>query len=274
MHRIGPAIAVERHGMGRTSLHRLDWDTQFFGACFGTVDTVEVAETAIDRAAAVESLLSTLLTEARADGYAHITYRTGGSDWSAIHGAQRAGFLLVDTGIDLVHRLDRDPRQDSQNSAVRLARNADLPALCDLAGRAFIYSRFFADPYFSLEQVDAFHRQWITNLVGGLAQAVFVYATEDGPIGFISCAREGSHGRIPLMATAADHRRQGVGRTLVEAALRWFCQEGLSPVYVKTQAANIPALALYQRAGFIIDRCEITLSVALMNRQPAKGGLP
>jgi ribosomal protein S18 acetylase RimI-like enzyme len=67
-------------------------------------------------------------------------------------------------------------------------------------------------------------------------------------------------GRIPLIATNEEHRRQGVGRALIDASLRWFSAAGIKTVYVKTQAANYAALALYTRSGFRIASSELTFS--------------
>jgi ribosomal protein S18 acetylase RimI-like enzyme len=96
----------------------------------------------------------------------------------------------------------------------------------------------------------------------------------DGEVaGFVSCAVDGDRGRIPLVAASAAHRRRGVGRALVEGALAWFHAEGMREAYVKTQAANTPAVNLYERAGFVLDRCELTFSISLARPATTDGGL-
>jgi ribosomal protein S18 acetylase RimI-like enzyme len=73
----------------------------------------------------------------------------------------------------------------------------------------------------------------------------------------------GDEGRIPLIATQAGYRRRGVGQGLVSAALRWFAEAGARVAHVKTQSVNYPALALYHRAGFAVNKSELTFSVTL-----------
>jgi ribosomal protein S18 acetylase RimI-like enzyme len=264
-------IQVDDALWGRASLRRLDWDSDFFGGAFGVIDAVEAGETGRDRADGVAALLAALLDEARADGYDHLIYRAGGDDAAAVHGAERAGLRLVDVGVDFAYRFDHQVRRAvTQPPGVRPAAEGDLPALQDMAGTVFTYSRFLADPHFSGAQVEAFHRQWITNLCNGLAQTVLVLDAGGAVAGFVSCAVDGGDGRIPLIATSAAHRRRGVGRALIDGALAWFRSSGATRVYVKTQAANVPAINLYERAGFVLDRCELTLGISLSN--PAEHG--
>jgi ribosomal protein S18 acetylase RimI-like enzyme len=146
---------------------------------------------------------------------------------------------------------------------IRDARGDDVSVLRELAADSFRLSRFSADPFFSAEQVRDFHREWVTNLCSGLAQAVLVCELDGELAGFISCALSDREGRIPLIATSAEHRRRGVASGLVGAALRWFADVGATVVHVKTQSINYPALALYHRAGFTVSTSELTFSTIL-----------
>ncbi|MGH2350965.1 MAG: GNAT family N-acetyltransferase [Chloroflexota bacterium] len=252
-----------------TALRRLDWDTAFFGATMGAIVRVGEPDAASpqEQAEALERDLATALADARAGGYAHVIFRASADDLPAVWAAEDAGLRLVDVGVDSTIRLDRtavpQPAGGSAPLAIRAATDNDVPALRDLAGSAFVLSRFSADPFFSPEQVMAFHRQWVANLCQGLADAVLVCEVEGRLAGFVSCARTGDEGRIPLIATDARFRRRGIGRTLVDAALLWFATAGAGVAHVKTQAHNYPALALYHRAGFTVSKTELTFSAAL-----------
>jgi ribosomal protein S18 acetylase RimI-like enzyme len=256
-----PSVATA----GGVELRQLDWDTAFFGARMGSITrTTAYLGDADGQREALARDLRALLAFARAVGYAHAIFRTPGEDLPAAWGAARAGLRLVDVGLDSTFTFGTAALPaPSAAIAVRPHRPDDLPALRDLAAAAFVLSRFSADPFFSKEQVKAFHRQWITNLCNGLAQAVLVCEVEGEAAGFISCAMNGAEGRIPLIATDARHRRLGIGRALVGASLHWFAGAGARAAHVKTQAHNYPALALYHGAGFAVSTTELTFSIAI-----------
>jgi dTDP-4-amino-4,6-dideoxy-D-galactose acyltransferase len=261
---IADSLEVEIPCHGRAELRRLDWDTEFFGAPFGNVTKVEPSGAPPDRAETFCRLLAELCARATAEGFAHLTYRPPMDDWAAVHGAERAGWLLVDLGVDFLNRTL--PRSSRVTSEIRLSRDDDLPALRELAATAFTYSRFAVDPFFSREQVQAFHRQWVTNLHNGLAQAVLISGTAGDLGGFVSCSLDEGKGRIPLIAVSDRQRGRGLGRELVQAALSWFAAQGASEVRVKTQATNLPAVGLYERTGFVLERPELTLTKDLRRR--------
>jgi hypothetical protein len=60
---------------------------------------------------------------------------------------------------------------------------------------------------------------------------------------------------------------------MVDGALDCFRMEGVRAVYVKTQASNVPAVNLYERSGFVLDRSELTLSISLARPATNNGGL-
>jgi dTDP-4-amino-4,6-dideoxy-D-galactose acyltransferase len=217
-----------------------------------------------ESSAALQHDLDVLLEEARAQGYEHVILRIPGEDMPAVWAAERAGLRLVDVGVDSTYFFGKARLPDPPTSAfVRPVRDHDLPHLKELSAAAFVFSRFAVDPFFTAAQVAGFHREWITNLCRGLAQAVLVCEVDGAPAGFVSCAVSGDEGRIPLIATDGSHRRGGLGRALVSAALHWFDATGVRVAHVKTQAQNYPALSLYQRSGFVVSNAEFTFSVAL-----------
>lgn len=54
------------------------------------------------------------------------------------------------------------------------------------------------------------------------------------------------------IAVEPSFRRQGVGRRLIEHALRWARGRGLPGVMLETQNINVAACRLYARCGFVL----------------------
>lgn len=58
---------------------------------------------------------------------------------------------------------------------------------------------------------------------------------------------------IESVATAQQHRQQGLGRTVVSALMHWAQKEGAEAACLQVVTDNLPARALYERLGFTRD---------------------
>ncbi|WP_460450776.1 GNAT family N-acetyltransferase [Alsobacter sp. SYSU BS001988] len=93
-------------------------------------------------------------------------------------------------------------------------------------------------------------------LIGRLVSAVRMpqgFATafaQDGPAAFGRVACERGVAGIFHVCTNPASRRQGHGRTLMEALLAWARAQGAMRAYLQVVAANAPAVALYREFGF------------------------
>jgi ribosomal protein S18 acetylase RimI-like enzyme len=223
-----------------------------------------VSTDARQRQAQLAADLRLALSEAADDGYAHLIMRVPTEQLRVARIAEQCGLRLVDVAVDLTTAITGRRGITAVGPRVRPAVPGDVDALRAIAESAFEFSRFAADPFFSVEDVAGFYRQWITNLCDGLAKAVLVAEASDEIAGFSTCSvQDDGTGRIPLIATSDAHRRQGVARALIDASLRWFAAAGIKTARVKTQAANYPALALYHSAGFTVAAAELTYSATL-----------
>lgn len=52
------------------------------------------------------------------------------------------------------------------------------------------------------------------------------------------------------MSVKASHRRRGIGRALLEAAIEWARGAGITRIELYVFADNAPAIALYEASGF------------------------
>jgi dTDP-4-amino-4,6-dideoxy-D-galactose acyltransferase len=239
---------------------RLDFDSRLFGSTLGTIARIATADRRLSPDQEARELATTL-QQARADGYQHVIYRVPADNLPGVWAAEQAGLKLVDIGVDSTFTYAKSALPEPVAGVlIRPGQTADIQPLQDLAASAFVRSRFVVDPFFSADQNELLHREWVKNLFGGLAQAILVAEIEGELAGFVSCSMHDQEGRIPLIATRSTQRRRGAGRALVAAALAWFAGAGALVAHVKTQANNYPALALYHRSGYVVSHTELTFS--------------
>lgn len=129
--------------------------------------------------------------------------------------------------------------------AVRLAAEADLPALAALEAAAFIGP---GSPAWSRDL-----------LAGELAQpTALVLAAADGDsraVGYAAFRHVGPESELLRVAVAPEARNRGVGRALVEDGLARLRERGVATCFLEVRPTNAPALALYERLGFrTVDR--------------------
>jgi ribosomal-protein-alanine N-acetyltransferase len=69
-------------------------------------------------------------------------------------------------------------------------------------------------------------------------------------LGYILAWHVADELHVLQVATAAKHRRKGVGRGLVDQALAFAAEAGVRLVLLEVRASNVAALALYRCVGF------------------------
>jgi ribosomal-protein-alanine N-acetyltransferase len=70
------------------------------------------------------------------------------------------------------------------------------------------------------------------------------------PAGFVLYRLAADEGEILSVAVAPDFRRRGVGRQLIEEALRHVYREGARHIHLEVEDTNHGAIALYRGAEF------------------------
>lgn len=127
--------------------------------------------------------------------------------------------------------------------------------LLGIAASCFKYSRFHLDPLIPMSIANKIKRRWVGSYLDGKrGERLFVALKGDRPVGFIAVLtaefRGEPHCTIDLVGVSLDHQGQGVGAALMQCFLA-YCEGQNEPACVGTQAANIPSLGFYARAGFV-----------------------
>lgn len=78
----------------------------------------------------------------------------------------------------------------------------------------------------------------------------FLAQMEDRPQGFILCRVGGGEAEILTIAVLPDSRREGLGRSLVNAALHEARRGGAAAMFLEVASDNMAAQQLYKKMGF------------------------
>jgi GNAT superfamily N-acetyltransferase len=79
-----------------------------------------------------------------------------------------------------------------------------------------------------------------------------VVSEDEQLLGFLDMAAHAWHSTAWLrnLAVQKDHRRQGVGTSLLRAARKWASDGGLTKIMAEAQTKNYPAIRFMQKHGF------------------------
>ena len=84
--------------------------------------------------------------------------------------------------------------------------------------------------------------------------AVFRVATDgERVLGYVGMHHIADEGYIANVAVSPDARRQGVARTLLAELEQYGRTHGLYRLTLEVRVSNVPAIALYEGAGYVPD---------------------
>ena len=97
-----------------------------------------------------------------------------------------------------------------------------------------------------------FHAPWSADMLREeLGKGLFLVAERDGvAVGYVGCQTVLDEGYITNVAVSPDCRRQGVGRALIGTLVSHAGAQWLAFVTLEARTSNMPAIALYENAGF------------------------
>ncbi|MCU0496401.1 MAG: GNAT family N-acetyltransferase [Anaerolineae bacterium] len=222
----------------------LSWDSDFFGLRIARIPPTITRLT--------PELLAEVETWCHANAIDCLYFLADPFDPITVRLAETHHFRLTDTRTT-VHRAITDQSFTAAEN-VRLFQPADLAHLRPIARTSYSDSRFYFDRCFARERCDALYQTWLERSVdgSGFADFVFVYELNGLPVGYITGSKRNTMGSIGIVGVSEAARGHSIGSALLQTALKWFSDEGLTHVNIVTQGRNLGALKFYQRNGFFI----------------------
>ncbi len=122
-----------------------------------------------------------------------------------------------------------------------------IPALAE--GEWTYSEELFENPYLHSYPEDVDYSQYIDSP----DRAVFLAYSGSECIGRIVLRKEwNGYAFVEDICVSAASRGQGVGRSLMDEAVRWAKENGLGGLALETQDSNLRACRFYSRYGFVI----------------------
>jgi dTDP-4-amino-4,6-dideoxy-D-galactose acyltransferase len=194
------------------------------------------------------SQLKILCKELDTSGVQHVSCRIKSDNSPLIETLTNESFLLVDGILSFSNTALK--KEDITHPIIEI----DAPFTKQVEGiarSAFTIDRFHNDPSIEKELADNLHAVWAANSVARAAADMVLGLVENEIVkGFVTIKKSNQAATIVLIAVDGRFTGQGIGRSLVQAAINWAINQGLEKVEVGTQAANIPAARLYISMGF------------------------
>ena len=138
--------------------------------------------------------------------------------------------------------------------SIRRARPGDAAALVALADAVGAEPEGWLVAENSWRSVGE-ERRYLRTITRYPHAAVFVAESDGRVVARLSLARDphpaSSHVADLGLMVAASHRRQGIGRALLDAAFEWARASGVRKLELHFFPLNTPALALYEGLGFV-----------------------
>jgi dTDP-4-amino-4,6-dideoxy-D-galactose acyltransferase len=228
-------------------IKELVWDSAFFGRKIGEL-IVSNRESNIIEAA---------LKKAKADGFQYVICKIYSRNNPLMNQLRSLDFYLLDIGVTCAidaGSLSTGMKKSSSagRQFIRAADDHDIRALKKTAQSLFTDGRFYHDPFFSKKEADKLYKTWIENAVRGDTADIVWYIPDTG---CVACQISGNRrGNIVLIGVQKNFRRKGFGSVLMEKALKWFQDNGIRMVSVRTSARSLDAINFYLRSGFYIQK--------------------
>jgi ribosomal protein S18 acetylase RimI-like enzyme len=187
------------------------------------------------------ALLDAALAECRRRGDSRVLLicedaSAAGQSFVSSRGAARA---FAEYRMELDASASRLPSEISEDADLRVAR-ADGGDLEDLVA---VQSAAFHDDPTDVR----------TTVAAGLAEGsarYYIARLGDTPVGSLKVYLPAGRAGVYAFGVVPQHRRRGFGRQILLRVIALLAAEGHGHIWLEVDADNIPAIALYEAAGF------------------------
>jgi ribosomal protein S18 acetylase RimI-like enzyme len=251
---------------GGVSIYISDWDTQHFGIKVGKTEFLYFDEFVElnHRLKFLREIYKKLFNLK----FKVVFLRHPLSDSRTIIALSKVGWFLTDILLTFHRKLENSLSLEFKRDLqirVREAHKEDSNSISNLARKSFSISHFHSDPNFPHTLSSELYAKWSISSLSEPFSKIFIAEDKDRICGFIMCSVKSlmnkvSYGVIDLIAVDQDKQRMGIGKLLLTEALKWFSSK-VNSVFVGTQAANIPAVRLYETFGFKLVESEATFHI-------------
>lgn len=164
---------------------------------------------------------------------------------------EAAGFRFIEVQLRATLPRLRSADPGPPRITVRPASPPDHGGIARIAGSAFNFGRYHADPRFPRSLADQRYRVWMERILAGPGPGTWigVVGPEGLPGGYLHA--EITEGRADIRLAAVDRGAAGIaGPELFRGAIHEFAHRGVDQVTARVSAANTSVLNIYASLGF------------------------
>lgn len=226
-------------------IHKLDWDSRFFGLNIATVTNPEILNEELrnfiqsNRIDFIQALCS--IDE---------VFRIKNLECNSFHFAD----LKMTYKVSLLNSKEAIP-----SSIYEIATMEDKQYICNIAESSFIDSRYYGyEHIFKSEKVNEMYSLWAGKSIEGQFDDYCLKIVKyNKPVGFITVKiKNSSTAVIGIFAVDDEFRGKGVGGQLMQSLFSFLMSLNINEVEVSTQGKNIPAQNFYIKHGFRVSNVE------------------
>ena len=244
------ALSEETPQLGRVA--QLPWDSEIFGFNVGMYEIADTVPLVVSRDE-ISRRLSRWMSDQEVELLSCMV-PADAFEWMARLSA--AGFIFVDLALQAHLRSLTD--LPVPQVTVRMADEKDAAGIDAIAGTAFRFGRYLADPRFPAQLAKDRFRHWMRIALAAQNETEFVYVSgpPGNPRGFLHATLRGTVADVRLVAVDSAETAGLQGSTFCVGALTDLRERGAQSAIVRLSAGNVRALSLYSSLGFLFLKAD------------------